>query len=166
MIETATIKYGDSISTLLQGLEPTPRNLFSAIAALARIDELGWEPRTGYPGSDVHWTVQCLVCGWVGPRFYSHLRRARPLGRHPGCVPQTERLRMLAKLSKQTTRACWCPNPHATTPDEIAEAFAEIADARHQADDARLLLPLRRLLGICSATAVRAEAAAQYKAAA
>ncbi|UQA93669.1 hypothetical protein [Streptomyces halobius] len=43
----------EEYSEYLQGLTPTVRNLVSAAVALARIDELGWAPRSGYPGSDV-----------------------------------------------------------------------------------------------------------------
>ncbi|MGW0583681.1 hypothetical protein ACWD25_49025 [Streptomyces sp. NPDC002920] len=77
------------------------RNVEAARKALARIQELGWEPLAAYPGSDTHWKVRCLLgCAkggtkWEGVMFYSHMRRAR---RHAGCLPQDRRENALEAL--------------------------------------------------------------------
>ena len=76
---------------LADNLAPTARNLASAAKALAKLASSGWTPRGGYPGSDVLWPVRCDLCGWEGMRFYSHLRRDRPVSRHPGCLPADQR---------------------------------------------------------------------------
>ncbi|MEV0370650.1 hypothetical protein AB0I10_12590 [Streptomyces sp. NPDC050636] len=152
----------DAIRAYLARLDPTPRNLTSAVIALARIDELGWAPLDGYPGSDAHWLVHCLACGWQGPRFYSHLRRARPLKRHPGCTPNSEHSRLLAALAAYATDTCNCRTVHGTTVKEVAELFGTIAAAWRSDDRPGLLTGLERLLGPCPATAVRAAAVIEF----
>ncbi|MFF8432440.1 hypothetical protein ACF07Y_46480 [Streptomyces sp. NPDC016566] len=52
----------------------TPRNLEAARVALAGLAEHRWTPLSGYPGSDNPWHLQCQLCGWKGPRYWSHLR--------------------------------------------------------------------------------------------
>ncbi|MEV2204651.1 hypothetical protein AB0E16_04035, partial [Streptomyces sp. NPDC047970] len=133
-------------------------NLISAALAVARIDALGWAPVTGYPGSDVLWTVRCLLCGWTGQRFYSHLRRARPLKRHDKCAPISEHARLLVALSASSSDSCHCRIQHPTTPADAASVIDAITSAHHQNDAARLDSGLRRLLGPCPATAARARA--------
>ncbi|MFE7665121.1 hypothetical protein [Streptomyces celluloflavus] len=80
-------------AALAANLGDTPRNHTSAAKALARLAYLGWEPVGPYPGSDTLWHVRCQLCGWDGPRFYSHLGRNRPISRHPdrACIPVNER---------------------------------------------------------------------------
>ncbi len=148
----------DPIGTYLDGLPPRPRNLISAALAVARIDSLGWAPVTGYPGSDTLWTVRCLLCGWTGQRLYSHLRRARPLKRHTGCVPVSEHPHLLADMAAGFTDSCRCSVRHPTTAADAASVIEEITSAHRQDDTARLLTGLRRLLGPCPAAAVRARA--------
>ncbi|MEU7583799.1 hypothetical protein AB0B50_40185 [Streptomyces sp. NPDC041068] len=147
------------VSPHLSGLQPTPRNLASAVRALARIDELGWVPLGGYPGSDVLWPVHCLVCDdWDGDRFYSHLRRNRPAFRHPGCIARSEHAAVLAKLAGRAQQTCRCLVSHPTSEKEVATTLAVIAEAQLQLDYARMLTEIDRLLGACPATGVRAEA--------
>jgi hypothetical protein len=71
------------------------RNIASAEKALARIAELGWAPKGPYPGSDTHWPVKCLLCGWEGVMFYSHMRRER---RHKSCLAPDLRAEALEAL--------------------------------------------------------------------
>ncbi|MEU9120011.1 hypothetical protein AB0C96_09140 [Streptomyces sp. NPDC048506] len=156
--DSGDIRTTGTISAYLAGLNPTVRNISSAAVALARINELGWEPRGGYPGSDALWPVHCLVCGWEGTRFYSHLRRARPAIRHRGCVPQSEHPAALAKLAERAKNTCECREAHPTTPERIAEALDAIAQAQLRDDTGRLLTEIGRLLGPCPATGVRAAA--------
>ncbi|MEN8649159.1 hypothetical protein ABCR94_00530 [Streptomyces sp. 21So2-11] len=152
----------EEFSEYLTGLNPTVRNLISAAVALARIDELGWAPRSGYPGSDEQWQVHCLVCGWSGERFYSHLRRDRPRKRHDGCAPPSKRPQVLAALAAYAKDSCNCRADHPTTPDQTAHVIEAIVDAYRQEDSARLLAGLGRLLAPCPATAARAAAVAEY----
>ncbi|MFK8848370.1 hypothetical protein [Streptomyces sp. Ac-502] len=136
--------------------------MVSAIVAFARIDELGWAARSGYPGSDVQWPVHCMVCGWQGERFYSHLRRARPLKRHQKCAPVSDHARALNALNSHSTSDCPCRTPHPTREEDVA-SLIKIADhARRDSDARRLLAALKHLLDPCPATASRAAAAKAY----
>lgn len=139
-------------------LEPTPRNLHSAAAALARVAELGWEPLSGYPGSDTHWYLRCLLCGWEGQRFYSHIRRNKPKFRHSGCIPLSEQAAKLAEVTKRLTPACNCVFHHPTTPEEAGKLLEAIAYARSINDANGLMIHLVRLLGPCPAAAARSHA--------
>ncbi|KAA6214985.1 hypothetical protein CP973_38930 [Streptomyces albofaciens JCM 4342] len=146
----------------LMALAPTPRNLISATVAFARIDELGWAARSGYPGSDVQWPVQCMVCGWQGERFYSHLRRAKPLKRHQKCAPVSDHARALSALNSYATSTCPCHIPHPTREEDVARLIEIADDAWRESDTRRLLAALKHLLGPCPATAQRAAAAKAY----
>ncbi|MFF8367833.1 hypothetical protein ACF05W_03215 [Streptomyces lydicus] len=81
----------------------SPRNVDAARKALARIEELGWQPLAPYPGSDTHWRVRCLLgCAkdgknWEGVMFYSHMRRAR---RHAGCHSKELREKAIKALNE------------------------------------------------------------------
>ncbi|MER7043639.1 hypothetical protein [Streptomyces jumonjinensis] len=161
---TTTTPATDEPREYLTGLEPTRRNMLSAIKAVARITELGWEPRGGYPGSDVLWKVRCRLCGWIGLRFFSHLRRGRPAFRHPGCLPQPEHAKRIAALVEDVRTTCACPTPHPITAGENAADVKAIADARTQGGTDQVNHLLARLTGICPAAAARAEAAAEYAA--
>ncbi|MFH8405343.1 hypothetical protein ACH4FX_11305 [Streptomyces sp. NPDC018019] len=151
-----------ALAPYLMGLTPTPRNLVSAMVAFARIDELGWAPRSGYPGSDVQWPVQCMVCGWQGERFYSHLRRAKPLKRHEGCASINKHGRALNALNSYAASTCPCRTPHATSPEDIASLVNITERARRHRDTGRLLAAMKHLLDPCPATATRAAAAKAY----
>ncbi|WP_331733095.1 hypothetical protein OG495_37140 (plasmid) [Streptomyces longwoodensis] len=63
----------------------TPRNVDTATAVLRTLREHRWIPFTGFPGSDNPWWQQCELCGWQGPRYWSHQR-----GRN-GRLPSTHR---------------------------------------------------------------------------
>lgn len=88
----------NDLPELAPHLKPSARNVSSAVKALARIQEQAWEPISAYPGSDVLWEVRCLLCGWEGMRFYSHLRRGIPLSRHPGCLPNSQHAAAIAAI--------------------------------------------------------------------
>ncbi|MBT2676832.1 hypothetical protein J7E95_39825 [Streptomyces sp. ISL-14] len=149
---------GDELGAYLSGLGPTPRNVTSAALAVARIDELGWAPLGGYPGSDVLWPVACLMCGKPALRFYSHLRRARPAMRHRGCVPQDQHSHLLTALSAYTADTCPCRRGHATTVDDVAQAFEGLQRAVREDDHGQVVAHVRALTGPCPAAAVRADA--------
>ncbi|MFJ8166540.1 hypothetical protein ACIRBY_37250 [Streptomyces sp. NPDC096136] len=68
--------------TLAANLRDSARNRTSAALYFAHLHAQDWQPRGGYPGSDVHWPVLCIRCGWEGEMFNSHMRRNR---RHRGC---------------------------------------------------------------------------------
>lgn len=156
------VRTASDISTYLSGLKPSVRNLASAAKALARIDELGWAPLGGYCGSDVLWPVHCLVCGRTCTRFYSHLRRARPASRHPGCLPKAEHPAALAKLAERARSTCGCSVPHAITPEEVAQAFEIVAQAQLRGNAQALVVGLDRLLTPCPATGARAASVAAH----
>ncbi|MEV6943032.1 hypothetical protein AB0N07_13735 [Streptomyces sp. NPDC051172] len=149
---------GDELGVYLSGLGPTLRNVTSAALAVARIDELGWVPLGGYPGSDVLWPVACLMCGQPVLRFYSHLRRARPAMRHRGCVPQDQHSYLLAALSAYRADSCPCRRGHATSVDDVAQGIEGLQRAVRQDDHGQVVAHVRALTGPCPATAARAEA--------
>ncbi|MFE4869583.1 hypothetical protein [Streptomyces sp. NPDC056682] len=149
---------GEELGAYLCGLKPTLRNVTSAALAVARIDELGWAPLGGYPGSDVLWPVACLMCGKSVLRFYSHLRRARPAMRHRGCVPQDQHPRLLKALSAYAADTCPCQRGHATTVDEVAQAIDGLQRAVYEDDHGQVIAYMRTLTGPCPATAARAQA--------
>jgi len=158
---TPVTETADRSAYLADHLAPTPRNLASATQAIATIAAGGWEPLTGYPGSDTLWQVRCLLCDWEGLRFYSHLRRGRPVFRHDGCLPQAEHADKLAELTKQAPAQCHCLFAHPTTPEKAVEVLQAIAYARQVDDGPALLIGLTQLLGPCPASAARAAALAE-----
>ncbi|MER7512231.1 hypothetical protein ABTX82_28310 [Streptomyces lavendulae] len=147
------------LSQYLHDLPPSTRNVTSAAMALARLDELDWTPRGGYPGSDVLWPVKCLLCGWEGLRFYSHLRRARPKGRHAGCAPAAEIANRLDQLGRAATGTCTCAQPHAVSAEAFHETALLLASAHADGDSKQSLFLAERLMGPCTATARRGRAA-------
>ncbi|MDG5807884.1 hypothetical protein P9869_35610 [Streptomyces ossamyceticus] len=50
------------------------RNVEAAHVAMAGLTIYQWTPFGGYPGSDNPWYLRCELCGWSGPRYWSHLR--------------------------------------------------------------------------------------------
>ncbi|MFE9559099.1 hypothetical protein ACFYMW_39170 [Streptomyces sp. NPDC006692] len=76
----------------------TAGNITAALKAVRHILSQGWTPLAPYPGSDTLWRVRCELCGTEVLRFYSHLRRGRPLKRHGGCLPVAEQAAALAAL--------------------------------------------------------------------
>ncbi|MFI8008253.1 hypothetical protein [Streptomyces sp. NPDC086010] len=71
-------------------MAPTARNIAAAHKAMTGLDEYRWTPLCGYPGADNPWLLSCDLCGWEGPKYWSHLRgrngNAPSLFRHPGCA--------------------------------------------------------------------------------
>ncbi|MFF0742139.1 hypothetical protein ACFYVL_17250 [Streptomyces sp. NPDC004111] len=151
-----------SPSRYLTGLAPTPRNVISAVRAFTHIDQTGWAGRGGYPGSDVLWDVTCMIDGWQGLRFYSHLRRNKPLMRHPGCAPLDQHARALAALAAYTTGVCTCRTTHPTTVRDVMAAFDAIDRIRRLGPPDALDRALGRLLDPCPAGTVRAQAVADF----
>ncbi|MGW3091713.1 hypothetical protein [Streptomyces sp. NPDC001108] len=91
---------------LLDPRMPSTRtNRARALDVWAAADRFLWLPRTGFPGSDNHWSLTCLLrCQpggryWTGPRYWSHLRgrNSNPPSphRHPGCLSETEVRRLI-----------------------------------------------------------------------
>lgn len=68
----------------------TRSNLSTATAVLKTVREHRWKPYTGFPGSDNPWWQECELCGWQGPRYWSHQRgrngQLPSTHRHDGCV--------------------------------------------------------------------------------
>ncbi|MGO4427023.1 hypothetical protein AB4Z54_52065, partial [Streptomyces sp. MCAF7] len=66
------------------------RNIEAAYKAMAGLTEYLWTPLGGYPGADNPWALRCQLCGWEGPRYWSHLRGRNnnppSAFRHPGCI--------------------------------------------------------------------------------
>ncbi|WP_073780597.1 hypothetical protein [Streptomyces sp. MJM1172] len=67
------------------------RNTEHALVAMAALTAYLWTPKGGYPGSDNPWFMECELCHWRGPRYWSHLRgrNQNPPSphRHPGgCI--------------------------------------------------------------------------------
>lgn len=147
------------LNAYLFELPPSPRNVTSAALALARIDTLGWAPLRGYPGSDVNWPVACMLCDWQGVRFYSHLRRAQPPGRHSGCAPRAEFPPLLEALASTASGSCTCRVGHATTAQEFFAAAHLLLLAHNDGQQAKAVALTEHLLGPCPATARRGRAA-------
>lgn len=83
---TAAVPVLDGPVPLLHPRMPqTPRNTEAAEKAVAALALHRWKPYTGFPGSDNPWWQECLLCGWQGPRYWSHQR-----GRN-GELPSTHR---------------------------------------------------------------------------
>ncbi|MFJ3856139.1 hypothetical protein ACIPRL_07930 [Streptomyces sp. NPDC090085] len=115
---------------LADNLPDTDRNRQAAETAYERLAATGWTPIGGYPGSDVHWEVECNLCGWTGNMFYSHMRRDDRHGhpkRHRGCVALATRGEALAAwLQTQPTA-----EPGEETPATVrAERVAAEGEAR------------------------------------
>lgn len=83
----------------------TARNIAGAHKALAGLAEHRWIPRGGFPGSDNPWFLICDLCGWAGPKYWSHLRgrNGNPPSPHRhdgGCVGE-EKVRELIAAYQQ-----------------------------------------------------------------
>ncbi|MFE5717660.1 hypothetical protein [Streptomyces erythrochromogenes] len=143
----------------LHALPPSTRNITSAAMALARISELGWAPRGGYPGPDVLWPVKCLLCGWDGLRFYSHRRHARPKDRHAECVPVGEIADRLDQLGRTAAGSCRCTQPHAVNAEAFHEAAVLLGSAHADGAHKQALFLAERLLGPCTAAVRRGRGA-------
>jgi hypothetical protein len=83
---TAAVPVLDGPVPLLHPRMPqSPRNIEAAEKVMAAVALHRWKPYTGFPGSDNPWWQECLLCGWQGPRYWSHQR-----GRN-GELPSTHR---------------------------------------------------------------------------
>ncbi|MFF6903395.1 hypothetical protein [Streptomyces hydrogenans] len=83
---TATVPVLDGPVPLLHPRMPqTPRNVEAAKKVVAAQALFRWKPYTGFPGSDNPQWQKCELCGWQGPRYWSHQR-----GRN-GELPSTYR---------------------------------------------------------------------------
>ncbi|MET9016948.1 hypothetical protein ABZX74_39730 [Streptomyces olivaceoviridis] len=83
---TAAVPVLDGPVPLLHPRMPqTPRNIATANKVMAALAAHCWTPYTGFPGSDNPWWQECQLCGWQGPRYWSHQR-----GRNGG-LPSTHR---------------------------------------------------------------------------
>ncbi|MEU8701681.1 hypothetical protein AB0C61_29305 [Streptomyces sp. NPDC048680] len=71
-------------------MRATARNKDVASAALQGLSDYRWTALGGYPGADNPWLLNCDLCGWVGPKYWSHLRGRNEnppsMFRHPGCA--------------------------------------------------------------------------------
>ncbi|MFF4902602.1 hypothetical protein [Streptomyces sp. NPDC001068] len=88
----------------------TPNNIKTAKEVTAVVRQLRFTPFTGFAGSDNPQWQECQLCGWQGPRYWSHQRRYNgrnpSIHRHPaslnppapaGCVGE-EKVRELISL--------------------------------------------------------------------
>ncbi|MEU3907976.1 hypothetical protein AB0F20_29900 [Streptomyces goshikiensis] len=82
---TAPVPVLDGPVPLLHPRMLQSRNIEAAEKAVAALALYRWKPYTGFPGSDNPWWQECELCGWQGPRYWSHQR-----GRN-GAVPSTHR---------------------------------------------------------------------------
>ncbi|MFE7657088.1 hypothetical protein ACFU6M_30075 [Streptomyces bottropensis] len=83
---TAAVPVLDGPVPLLHPRMPqSPRNTEAAETVMAALALHRWKPYTGFPGSDNPWWQECELCGWQGPRYWSHQR-----GRNGG-LPSTHR---------------------------------------------------------------------------
>ncbi|MFD4555233.1 hypothetical protein ACFWP5_13100 [Streptomyces sp. NPDC058469] len=83
---TAAVPVLDGPVPLLHPRMPqSPRNTDTAREVMAAVALHRWKPYTGFPGSDNPWWQECELCGWQGPRYWSHQR-----GRN-GELPSTHR---------------------------------------------------------------------------
>ncbi|MEW1552247.1 hypothetical protein [Streptomyces tsukubensis] len=86
---TAAVPVLDGPVPLLHPRMPhSDRNLKAAATVMAAVALYRWRPFTGFPGSDNPWWQECELCGWQGPRYWSHQRgrNGEPPSthRHPG----------------------------------------------------------------------------------
>ncbi|MGV9277722.1 hypothetical protein [Streptomyces griseosporeus] len=83
---TAAVPVLDGDVPLLHPRMPeTPRKVEAAQKVMTALALYRWKPYTGFPGSDNPQWQECELCGWQGPRYWSHQR-----GRN-GELPSTYR---------------------------------------------------------------------------
>ncbi|MFJ4418768.1 hypothetical protein [Streptomyces sp. NPDC088925] len=97
---TAPVPVLDGPVPLLHPRMPqSPTNLDRAREVLAALAEHCWTPYTGFPGSDNPWWQECQLCGWQGPRYWSHQRGRNgglpSIHRHDGGCVGAEKVREL-----------------------------------------------------------------------
>ncbi|MFI8365259.1 hypothetical protein ACIGD1_34545 [Streptomyces sp. NPDC085612] len=80
------------------------RNVEGALKAWAGLATHLWTPLAGFPGADNPWYLLCDLCGWAGPRYWSHLRgrNGQPPSahRHPGCIGEDRVRERIAAYQK------------------------------------------------------------------
>ncbi|MEU9044481.1 MULTISPECIES: hypothetical protein [unclassified Kitasatospora] len=85
--------------------ERNDRNIASALKAFAGLAEHHWRPYGGFPGADNPWFVGCELCGWTGPKYWSHLRgrNGNPpsITRHLGTCVDEDKIRELIPAYQQ-----------------------------------------------------------------
>ncbi|MFD8573406.1 hypothetical protein [Streptomyces sp. NPDC059639] len=153
----------ETYAHLVPDLKLTLANLVRAAEAMARVVQVGWTPRAGYPGADQPWLLECRLCGWVGFRFWSKLRGRngdgipRPITRHPGCIPVADHAQALINLAAERRHTCTCSQSH---PSDYASARGVLLTARRMiAENGTVAHPdyARRILEPCPAATLRAE---------
>ncbi|MGW2793614.1 hypothetical protein ACWC9H_27295 [Streptomyces sp. NPDC001251] len=77
----------------------TPTNRRRAAEVRDEQERWAWRPVSGYPGSDNHQMVHCLISGTTLPMYWSHLRgrggRPASAARHIGCLDEATVRRLL-----------------------------------------------------------------------
>ncbi|MFJ4717442.1 hypothetical protein [Streptomyces sp. NPDC088785] len=153
----------ETYAHLVPDLKLSLATLVRAAEAMARVAQLGWTPKAGYPGADQPWLLECRLCGWIGYRFWSKLRGRngdgipRPANRHPGCIPVADHAAALIELAAERRHTCPCPQAH---PTDYAGALGVLLTARRMiAEDGTTAHPdyARRILEPCPAATLRAE---------
>ncbi|MFJ3762951.1 hypothetical protein [Streptomyces sp. NPDC090080] len=154
-----------SYTYLIPDLRPTLPNVVRAAEAMARLAELAWKPLAGYPGADQPWMMQCLLCGWEGRRFWSHLRGRngdgipRPVNRHPWCLPVADHAELIAKHSTGLTDTCECTAfRHPTRTYGALEALTVLKRKYEKESNRQGLFFSRAILEPCTASSARAVA--------
>ncbi|MFF4902927.1 hypothetical protein [Streptomyces sp. NPDC001068] len=157
-----------SYTHLIPELRPTLANLVRAAEATARLAELAWKPLAGYPGADQPWMMQCLLCGWEGRRFWSHLRGRngngipRPITRHPGCLPVADHAELIAKHTAHHTATCECAAyRHPTTMPAALEVLNTLKQESKDNSAPNRLFFAPDILEPCTASSTRAVALRQ-----
>ncbi|MFJ2193123.1 hypothetical protein ACIOJE_35140 [Kitasatospora sp. NPDC087861] len=101
--EDLTQPQGD-VPLLHPRVPQTPRNAKAAQDADTTMARYYWLRIGGFPGSDNPQATKCLLCGWTGWRYYSHLRgrNGNPpsANRHPGTCIDKARIRQLIPGTK------------------------------------------------------------------
>lgn len=149
-----------SYTYLIPDLRPTVPNVVRAAEAMARLAELAWKPLAGYPGADQPWMMQCLLCGWEGRRFWSHLRgrngdpTPRPLTRHSGCLPVADHAKRIAEFTAALTTTCECTVfEHPTDIPDALDVLKTLSIS-----PASTITYCRAVLEPCTASSTRARA--------
>ncbi|MFJ6393966.1 hypothetical protein ACIQJT_41045 [Streptomyces sp. NPDC091972] len=149
-----------SYTHLIPELRPTLPNAVRAAEAMARLAELAWKPLAGYPGADQPWLMQCLLCGWQGRRFWSHLRgrngdpTPRPITRHPGCLLVADHAKHIAEFTANLTTTCECAEfKHPTDIHGAREILRTLSYS-----PAATMPYARAILEPCTASSARAAA--------
>ncbi|MFF7415654.1 hypothetical protein [Streptomyces lydicus] len=89
----------EPIPLLHPRMPESPRNHDTARRVMLALCSHRWKPYTGFPGTDNPWWQECELCGWQGPRYWSHQRVRKgqqpSTHRHPGGCVGHEKVREL-----------------------------------------------------------------------